>query len=333
MRTAKTFRAFFGGLADRAIVFIVAAAVVIGLGATAGAETLISLPLLDIDSGLTSPQGNYRWLDVANQAYGAGYQGSYDYTQASVTVDFYTQANTLHGTLSASDLKPNFAYQLKLVGQSEGDPGGNERIGLTGRWWQEQWNGSAWASGQNLNNKGTGSSPNPNDLTYWARRDLLDPTSPTGKEYRYTAYLVFDYFITDENGDALFAFEADDSYHVLWKTSQRLPTIDDGPVRSRAFSVPLSHPAYDAAYPATTVDIFGEWERLPPGEVTLSAGPYTADFLLTEESFHGGGLAGGWAAAMGAEGTFTLVPEPATWILLALGGLVRMRSAIRRRRR
>jgi len=29
----------------------------------------VTVHLKDIDSGLTSPAGNYRWLDVANQGY------------------------------------------------------------------------------------------------------------------------------------------------------------------------------------------------------------------------------------------------------------------------
>ena len=40
--------------------------------------------------------------------------------------------------------------------------------------------------------------------------------------------------------------------------------------------------------------------------VALPAGSYEADFILTEESFHGGGLAGGWAAAVGAPLTFEI---------------------------
>ena len=33
------------------------------------AETAVSVMLHDIDSGLTSPQGQYRWMDVADQVY------------------------------------------------------------------------------------------------------------------------------------------------------------------------------------------------------------------------------------------------------------------------
>ena len=147
---------------------------------------------------------NYRWLDVADQLYSASYRTDYNYTQATVSVTYDYAGSTFQGRLNATNLKPNFAYQLKLVG----DPGtpANERIGLAGRWWQEEWNGSAWANGQNLNNKGTGSSPNPNDTVYSSRRDVTDLTSPTELHYRYTGYLVFEYFITDQLGNATLDF-------------------------------------------------------------------------------------------------------------------------------
>jgi hypothetical protein len=256
--------------------------------------------LEDLDSGLTSPTGVYRWLDVANQLYSTTYRVSYNYTQANVSVTYDTQGNTLNGTLDATNLKPNFAYQLKLVGTS--GTAANERIGLAGRWWQEEWNGTAWTNGQNLNDKGNGSSPNPNDLVYFSRRNITDPTSPTGLHYKYTGYLLFDYFITDEQGDATVLFETGSCYHVLWKTTQRTRTDDDGPLKTTTFIASPSSPAYNTTYPTQTISLFGEWERLPMANVPLSPGDYTAQLVLTEESFHGDGgqYAGNWAAAMSA---------------------------------
>jgi hypothetical protein len=270
-----------------------------------------SLPLMDIDSGSASPQGQYRWMDVADQLYSIDYRDSYDYTQADVQVQLFTGGVTLQGLLSANHLKPHFAYQVKLVG-IPGTPS-NEAIGLTGRWWQERWNGAAWAEGQNLNDKGDGSSPNPNDATYLARRDIPDATSPTGLMYKYVGYLVFGYLVTDDSGHATLSFEANASYHVLWKTSQRTHTAQDGPLESVTFDVELPDPvaAYDLDYPQASADVFGEWERLPVGGVTLPAGSYEAELVLTEESFHGSGLAGGWAAAMGVTLIFDLAaPNP-----------------------
>jgi uncharacterized repeat protein (TIGR02543 family) len=266
-------------------------------------ETTINLE--DIDSGLTLPTGDYRWLDVANQSYSAIYRESYNYTQATVSVTYNTQGNTLYGTLDAMNLKPNFAYQLKLVGTSGTVT--NEKIGLAGRWWQEEWYGTTWTNGQNLNNKGDGSSPNPNDDLYFARKDIPDATSPTGLKYRYTGYLVFDYFITDEAGNTTFTFEANSSYHVVWKTSQRSRTDVDGPLKSSTFDADLSAPAYDVDYPLQTISLFGEWERLPVGAIFLPAGSYAAKMVLTEESFHGTGqYDGNWASAMSADIQFII---------------------------
>ena len=258
------------------------------------------------DLGLTFPSSAYRWMDVANQAYSSSYRNSYNYSQATVTVNYYDVGETLSGKLVARNLKPNFAYQFKLVG-TPGTPD-NERIGLAGRWWQEEWNGSSWSNGQNLNSKGNGTSPNHNDATYFARRFTVDPSSPTGYHYRYTGYLVFDYFITDSNGYATIDFETGSCYHVLWKTSQQSRTSNDGPIKTVTFDPDTSQPAYDYDYPTSTISIFGEWERLPMGNVNLPAGQYDCTMVLTEESFHGTGpLEGTWATAMSGAITFTIL--------------------------
>jgi hypothetical protein len=262
--------------------------------------------LVPIDPYLTFPSGTYRWLDVADQAYSSSYRNVYNYSQATVEVAYVKSGSIFEGTLTSINLKPNFAYQLKLVGT----PGTaeNERIGLAGRWWQEEWSGSSWVNGQNLNNKGDGSSPNPNDLTYFQRRYTVDASSPTGYHYRYTGYLVFDYFITDNHGAVTLYFKTGDSCHVLWKTSQRSNTTDDGQVKTATFDPNRSEPAYDIDYPSSTVSVFGEWERLPMGGVNLQPGEYSCQVILTEESFHGSGgsLSGNWAGAVDANITFTV---------------------------
>ena len=168
--------------------------------------------------------------------------------------------------------------------------------------------GTTWANGQNLNYKGDGSSPNPNDLTYFSRRYIEDSSSPTGYHFRYTGYLVFNYFITDSNGATILQFETGSCYHVLWKTTQQSNTINDGPVKTVTFDPDPLQPAYDTDYPSNTVSIFGEWERLPMGQVDLQFGEYNCQILLTEESFHGSGgtLAGNWAGAVTANIIFTI---------------------------
>jgi len=275
--------------------------------APAGTETVF---LDEIDYGTTA-YGGYRWRDVAGNLFSDDYRTSYSYGSENVTVRiiFETVATSFSGNLLASNLKPNFTYQLKLSGFA-GETGANEKIGLAGRWWQETWDGAAWGSGANLNNKGDGSSPNPNDAVYFSRRDIADPTSPTGKKYRYTGYLVFDYFITDEQGNASLDFLTGSCFHVLWNTIQRTRSGNDGPPVSSTFDPDPLKIAYDVDYSSSTMTVFGEWERLPMGDVPLDKGDYNCQLYLTEESFHGwpgGDYCGGWAAAMGADITFAVV--------------------------
>ncbi|MCK4685099.1 MAG: hypothetical protein KAT44_09080 [Pirellulales bacterium] len=271
-----------------------------------GGGLIVHDGFIPVDPNLTSPSGTYRWLDVADQAYGIGYRNSYNYSQATVEVAYCKEGEKLQGLLKARNLKPNFAYQLKLVGTPGTDD--NERIGLAGRWWQKEWNGTTWANGQNLNDKGNGTSPNPNDETYFNRRYIPDSSSPTGYHYHYTGYLVFNYFITDSNGTTTLQFQTGSCNHVLWKTTQQSNTTNDGPVKTTTFDPTPTQPAYDTDHPNNTVSIFGEWERLPMGQVDLQSGEYSCQIVLTEESFHGSGgtLAGNWAGAVTDNIMFTI---------------------------
>jgi hypothetical protein len=98
---------------------------------------------------------------------------------------------------------------------------------------------------------------------------------------------------------------------MTWLLAFAIGLLGVGHAAEVPVSVALPDPvsAYDVDYPESTVSVFGEWERLPGGGVTLPVGDYEGQFILTEESFHGSGLAGGWAAAMGAPAMFHLVAE------------------------
>ena len=268
-----------------------------------------TITLSQVSPTTTSPNGIYRWLDAADQQFSAAFRNSFQYSQASVTVEFETPSPTFRGTLTAVGLKPNFAYQVKLLGTPGTDS--NERIGLAGRWWQQMWLGASWSAGWNLNNKGDGTSPNPNDLTYFETRDMTAAGSPNGKLYLYTGYLLLGYFITDAAGNATVPFAADSSYHVLWSTTQLTRSAADGPLVSASFDPAPGQIGYDADYPPRTVSIFGEWERLPAGGVFPKPGDYACSLILTEESFHGGlAYSGGWAAAMGGSLQFRILATP-----------------------
>jgi len=250
----------------------------------------------------TWPDTPFRWMDIADFPYSTDYQVNFTYDQPSVTVTYCDTANTFTGTLTAAGLKPNFAYQIKLVGKpqkvwgADGDDWTNEKIGYAGRWWRKQ--------------------PNPgnsNDTDYETHKD--DP------DYIFEGYLLFDFFVTDEQGSATLNFVADSSFHVLWAThdstgdgtGHRDPRSNDSAVRYYDFiaSPTTNSNAYDSDYGAARVGIYAEWQsdRDPPGEIALAPGTYNCQFILTEESFHQSGLGGGWASVMGYDDIhFTLVP-------------------------
>jgi hypothetical protein len=239
----------------------------------------------------TWPDTPYRWMGIADFLYSTGYQSFFNYEQPAVKLSFCSISSTFEGTLAASGLKPNFAYQVKLVGKptkvwgAGGDDWANEQIGYAGRWWRSQ--------------------PNPgnaDDADYEAHKD--DPS------YIYEGYLLFDFFVTNEQGSANVNFFADSSFHVLWAThdstndgtGHRDPHAEDGPVRYTEFTAsPLTNPdAYATDYGSARVGIYAEWEpdRALPGQLVLPSGPYNCQFVLTEESFHQTGLGGFWAGAM-----------------------------------
>jgi hypothetical protein len=131
----------------------------------------VTVHLEDINSATTEPPGSFRWLDVANQLFDDAWIDSYDYTQADdVTVTYEIVAGSFGGTLTATNLKPNFAYQLKLNGIA-GTPS-NEDIGLAGRWWQEQWNGTSGPTAKTSTIKATAPPPAPMTI-YTSQGEIL----------------------------------------------------------------------------------------------------------------------------------------------------------------
>ena len=228
------------------------------------------------------PETPYRWRDVAAHPYALSYRDGYAYDSAAVTLTFEAAGeSTFAGHLSASNLKPNFAYQMKLAGKpediwgGEGDDATNERLGYAGRWWRVQ--------------------PNPgnsNDSDYEAHKD--DPG------YIYEGYLLFGFFVTDRLGSAEVDFRLSSSYHVLWWEHQRSPGVCDSPVDTVVVEGYTSDPAYGGDVGPVEVGVYAEIERLCHGGTTLPAGFYHCRFLLTEESFHQSGPPDlGWVGVSG----------------------------------
>ncbi|OIO99369.1 MAG: hypothetical protein COZ06_18885 [Armatimonadetes bacterium CG_4_10_14_3_um_filter_66_18] len=218
-------------------------------------------------------EGQYRWLDIADRPYSTTFRRLSQYGNRQVLAN-YTQleGDTLRGELVAHGLKPNFAYQVKLEGQPTKagpfsaedlrDPRNwtNKQLGELGRWWCPdcEYNVSSWSMDGDCH-----------------------------KGHRLLGYVLFDFFVTDENGSAKCTFSLDSSYHVLWKTSQYPPSDDDSaprlfkPVASRSFG-------YSKDLPAEEVSIYleHEYDRPRPGQARLPEGEYRCRLLLTEESFH-----------------------------------------------
>jgi len=274
----------------------------LSLTANTWAGTVALQPVGDIT---TWPDAPYRWMDIADFPYADDYKDFFNYGRPVVTLSFCDTAGMFRGTLHATGLKPNFAYQVKLVGKPEkiwgadGDDWTNERLGYAGRWWRSQ--------------------PNPgntNDADYDAHKD--DP------DYIFEGYLLFAFFVTDERGNGISNVAVDSSFHVLWAThdstgdgtGHRDPGANDSPVRYVDFtaSPATNASAYDDDHGSAHVGIYAEWEsgRPLPGELVLPEGVYRCQFVLTEESFHQSGLGGGWAGAMGYDHLLFTLDHEAT---------------------
>ena len=234
------------------------------------------------------PDQSWRWLDALDQPYSAAFRKSYAYADAEVTVRFAKRAKVFGCRLTARKLKPNFAYQVKLVGMppsvwgAKGNAASNRRIGELGRWWRRG------ADGGNAY--------------------VFDGRDGGTLE----AYLLFGYFVTDARGQAEVDFRLDSSYHVLWKTSQWPPAKEDARPTKHRIVARAGAVGYDRAFPDGVLALYAEaqYGRPPTGALRLPGGRYKCFLLLTEESFHawGGGDGGDWAAALAAPIEFFVLP-------------------------
>ena len=258
--------------------FLIAVLPVLATGVSADEGTVVQL----VTSGpVTSPTViDYRWADLAENNYAQTYIDAYSYDDATVTLTYQTGEPTFTAHLLAVNLKPNFAYQVKLVGKPEGlfDPvsgGGddisNENIGYAGRWWEVA--------------PGVGN-----------RLDSYYETFKDNPDYIFEAYLLCDFFLTDSVGNAELDISLDSSYHVLFWEWQGTPGSCDQPTKTTTVSGSAIDLAYDADIGTTEVGVYPQIERLCNGTTTMPLGTYKCRILLTEESFHTDD--GNWAPAM-----------------------------------
>lgn len=287
-------------------------------------------------------QTRFRWMDIADNPYSKEFRRRFRYREGQVAVTYTTaEGGVLRGRLVARGLKPNFAYQLKLEGRPSppGLPGAcplaawsNAQIGSLGRWWCLEDAANAWMP--SYLTRLLGSPAGSASETRWlpAPEDGLEDGGPGAEDedldspgsrygdyhegHTLLGYLLFDFFVTDHEGNASHEFAVNSSYHVLWKTTQVPPGPTDGPVRRFTVRGERGR-AYGREVGPTQVAIYAEHEfgRPEPGQVRLPPGRYRCRLLLTEESFHAYGgwgrrenLGGQWAHALSDENLeFTVV--------------------------
>ena len=234
-------------------------------------------------TGMGDPE-NERWSDISGNFFSDKFIRNFSYAGngPQVLVSVEEKSDTFRGRLEARGLKPNFAYQIKLRGIYRSFSS-FEKIGYAGRW--------------RFPGKGT----NYTDAEYQVKKDKSDVES----------YILFDFFVTDKNGNAVRNFALDSSLHVLWNGSRQhgLPDNDD--------VLPVIVDAGDPelyARPKMNRNIELLWaERetgryvLPKQKRFLPSGKYEAELVLTEESFHSTGNDGGyWATVFKGEVEFTV---------------------------
>jgi len=248
---------------------------------------------------------NQRWRDVATNPFAATVKNLLYYNQANVTVTYADSAGTFQGTIVATNLKPNFAYQIKLMGKPTHSGGtaedwANEQLGYNGRWWVDEYdNSGVWVSGWNSTDT---------EYAYWKNLNFTDGSHV----YVFQGYMLFDYIVTDVAGKATKPFSLDSSFHVLWKTSQRRRKANDSTPRTYTI-VAAANAWYLQDYKQTDVSIYAEWEpgRPLPGKVRLPNGDYNVRLLLTEESFHETADGSGyWATVMCYDALAFKVQQP-----------------------
>jgi hypothetical protein len=242
-----------------------------------------------------------RLWDIENRAYSSFLStnpASFDYADAHVELTYDTNPSVRHfvGQIKATGLKPNFWYQMKLVGKPQrgvagwgafGDDTANENIGYAARWWCTT----------------DGTTTNFDDNYYW--NNYGSPVLADSRRQDTYGYLYMAGFLTDEYGNAKtetvdgvptsvpVAFNGNKSYHVTWKQGQN--GIFDVFIDAYRLSSTSGY-GYGFKFASTSpVELWYELERgyssrgnqpRTPTDVRLRSGSYNCRFVLTEETFH-----------------------------------------------
>lgn len=268
------------------------------------------------------PSAQERWMDISNAQYGdwltnGSPNGKYSYRtnpQVLLTYDRRPAQPYFIGHIDATGLKPNFAYQLKLLGKPvygtrgmgtatsyidfngathtvgttpvNGDDWANEKVGYAGRWWDD-------------NNQFAGTNLNDSYYLNYYRNPVSGGNTDVHTIY---GYHFMGSFITDARGEAHIDFDGQYSYHIDWASWQSgIRDVLHGTYAVEGALNNGSYYGYGATAPSTEVTLWYEYEAARANPVRLPQGAYHCRFLLTEESFHSSGLGGYWKSVLATE--------------------------------
>ncbi|MGB5875472.1 MAG: T9SS type A sorting domain-containing protein [Bacteroidota bacterium] len=238
-----------------------------GLCLSAQAQVTVSL-------GGLGGSPDYRWRDAPGNLFAESFRSTFDYGSGpTVTLTYSQSGDEFTGTLTATGLKPNFAYQLKLEGKPEADWGSTE--------------GDDWSNQQMQNLGRVWDNIGYIVFDYVITDDLGNFSKSLTLNSSYHVL-----WRTDQR-----TRQSDDGPVI-----SRDVVVDSG---SPAYDTTL-------ATESVGVYGERESGRPAPGSVVLPDGEYRLRVILTEESFHESGLAygGDWAGAMGHDDIQFTIGDP-----------------------
>ena len=237
-----------------------------------------------------------RWLDIDDTRFhafinklGTLEEFSYRAGQVVFTYDRQQSGGVVRGHIEARDLKPNFAYQMKLCGKPAsgargwgqfGDDKSNAILGFGGRWWDD----SEQKSG---------------DDGYY--RSLYVKAAPA-RRHTMVGYIFIGDFVTDEKGNVSTDFVADKPLHITWQDKQKTNLKNHQAGVWTVGSTQEPYRGYGYAFAPRSIKLWYEHEKRHPPRLKLPAGEYNCRLLVTEESFHSKTPAGGrWLTVLATE--------------------------------